>query len=77
MKHLRTLRLMHTRITDATIRALGPLEQLESLNVFATPVTLAALPPLAHLPKLTRIYVGETKISAKGVPQEIDKKLVF
>ena len=78
MKHLRALRLMHTRITDATVQTLGPLDQLESLSIFDTPVTSAALPAFSRLPKLHRIYAGATKISAnESMPQEIRDKLVF
>jgi hypothetical protein len=78
MKHLRSLRLMHTRITDTTVQALGSLNQLESLSIFGTPVTPAALPAITRLPKLRRIYAGATKLSADAtIPQEIRDKLVF
>jgi hypothetical protein len=78
MKHLRSLRLMHTRITDTTVQALAPLDQLESLSIFDTPVTSAALPAIARLPRLRHVYAGATKLSADAeMPLEIKNKLVF
>ena len=78
MRHLRVLRLMHTKITDVTVQSLGSLDQLESLSIFDTPVTSAALPAISHLPKLRHIYAGGTRISVDAsVPQEIRDKLVF
>lgn len=78
MKHLRVLRLMHTRIGDAGLQTLGALNELESLSIFGTPVTPRALPDLTRLPKLQHIYVGETAITPRTkVPREINHKLVF
>ncbi|HWG20125.1 MAG TPA: c-type cytochrome domain-containing protein [Terracidiphilus sp.] len=78
MKHLRTLRLMHTRITDATVLALGGLNELESLNVFGTEITPAALKTAEHLPKLRHLYAGETKITAnRPLPDALKGKVVF
>jgi len=78
MKHLRALRLMHTKIGDTTVQGLGSLDLLEALNIFETAVTPAALPTLARLPKLQHVYVGETKIvDSASVPQEIRQKLIF
>lgn len=76
MKRLRTLRLMHTRIGDLTVRSLTNLDQLESLSVFDTAVTSAALPALARLPKLQRLYVGQTAITATG-SNALKEKLLF
>ena len=76
MKRLRTLRLMHTRIGDLTVRSLTNLDQLESLSVFDTAVTPAALPALARLPKLQRLYVGQTAITATG-SHALKEKLLF
>ena len=76
MKRLRTLRLMHTRIGDLTVRSLTNLDQLESLSVFDTAVTPAALPALARLPKLQRLYVGQTAITATG-SNAVKEKLLF
>ena len=54
------------------------LDQLESLSIFDTLATPAALPTLARLPKLRRVYASGTRISAKGpMPQEIRDKVVF
>ena len=77
MKHLRVLRLMHTKITDTTVKTLAPLDQLEVLSVFDTAITPAAIPVLARLPKLHHIYAGETKLATSSVPQEIRDKFVF
>ena len=76
MKRLRTLRLMHTRIGDLTVRSLTNLDQLESLSVFDTAVTPAALPAWARLPKLQRLYVGQTAITATG-SHALKEKLLF
>ena len=65
MKRFRVLRLMRTKISDKTVHALSGLSQLESLNVFGTEVTSAALPDVGHLPKLQHFYAGETKIPAE------------
>jgi hypothetical protein len=78
MKHLRTLRMMRTRITDATVLALGGLRELESLNVFGTGITPAALKAAEHLPKLQHLYAGETKIAANGpMPDALKGKILF
>lgn len=78
MKHLRTLRLMHTRITDATILAAGGLNELDSLNVFGTGITPAALKTAEHLPKLRHLYAGETRITANHpLPDGLKGKVVF
>jgi len=78
MKHLRTLRLMHTWITDATVLALGGLSELESLNLFGTGITPVALKTAEHLPKLQHLYVGQTKISAnRALPDGLKGKVVF
>ncbi len=78
MKHLRVLRLAHTKITDATVLALAGLNQLESVSVFGTAVTPAALSILAQIPKLQHIYVGETKITVDAsIPDTAKSKVVF
>jgi hypothetical protein len=78
MKHLRTLRLMHTRVTDAAVLAVGGLDQLESLDIYGTAVTPACLKVVGQLPKLQHLYVGETKIPP-GIPESksMKGKLVF
>ena len=78
MKRLRVLRLTHTGIGDPTLEGLSVLDQLESLNVFGTRVTPAALPAIARLPRLAHCYVGETAIPAgSSVPKALTGRLVF
>jgi len=78
MKRLRVLRLIHTKITDVTLRALGGSERLESLSVFGTAVTAASLPIVARLPKLRCLYVGETTIRADAsIPDTLKNKVQF
>ena len=78
MKRLRVLRLMDTHLTDATLLRLDSLSQLESLNVYGTPVTSAALPTIARLPKLSHFYAGQTRIQqGTSVPENLVGKLVF
>jgi hypothetical protein len=69
---------MHTGITDRTVQGLGTLDQLESLNIFDTPVTPAVLPAIASLPKLAHLYAGQTAIpNGVVVPQALTGKIVF
>jgi hypothetical protein len=78
MKQLRVLRLMETRLTDTTLLRLESLNQLESLDVYGTPITPAVLPAIAKLPKLSHFYAGRTGIqSGKSVPEDLVGKLVF
>ncbi len=78
MKRLRVLRLTNTGITDATLQRLGALDQLESLNLFGTQVTSAALPAISKLPKLAHLYAGQTSISQGSVvPEGLAGKVVF
>jgi uncharacterized membrane protein/mono/diheme cytochrome c family protein len=78
MKRLRILRLTNTGISDATLVRLGAMDQLESLNLFGTNVTPAALPAISRLPKLARLYAGQTSIpQGTPVPQALAGKIVF
>jgi hypothetical protein len=78
MKRLRVLRLMNTRLTDATLLRLDSLNQLESLDVYGTAMTPAVLPTIAKLPKISHFYAGQTGIlPGKSVPQNLAGKLVF
>ena len=78
MKRLRVLRLMDTRLTDATFLHLETLNQLESLDVYGTPITPAVLPAIAKLTKLSHFYAGQTGIApGKSVPYNLVGKLVF
>ncbi|HTO02763.1 MAG TPA: c-type cytochrome domain-containing protein, partial [Opitutus sp.] len=63
MTSLRTLRLNGTNIGDATLLALAPLLQLESIALFRTAVTDVGARTLAQLPQLRRVYASETNIS--------------
>jgi len=78
MKRLRVLRLIDTRLTDATLLRLETLNQLESLDVYGSAMTPAVLPTVAKLPKLSHFYVGHTGIQpGKSVPESLVGKLVF
>ena len=78
MKHLRKLRLLHTKITDATVLALGGLNELESLNLFGTQVTSAALKTAEHMPNLQHLYAGETNIATNSpLPDALKNKVQF
>ena len=77
MKTLRVLRLMHARIGDGTVQAVTGLDQLESLNVFDTPVTPAVLPKVAAMPHLKHFYAGQTGISSASIPPALKDKVVF
>lgn len=78
MKQLRVLRITDTRLTDATLLRLEPLNQLESLDVYGTPITATVLPSIAKLPKLAHFYAGQTGIQpGKSVPGILADKIVF
>jgi len=78
MKRVRVLRLMDTHLTDATFLHLETLNQLESLDVYGTPITPAVLPAIAKLPKLSHFYAGQTGIvPGKSIPDNLAGKLVF
>ena len=78
MKRLRVLRLMDTHLTDATLLRLDSLNELESLNVYGTPMTAAVLPTIAKFPKLSHVYAGQTGIvPGKSVPESLVGKVVF
>lgn len=78
MKRLHVLRFMDTHLTDSTLLRLETLNQLESLNVYGTPVTPAVLPTIAKLPKLSHFYAGQTGIvPGKAVPENLVSKVVF
>jgi hypothetical protein len=78
MKRLHVLRLMDTHLTDNTFLRLHTLNELESLNVYGTPVTPAVLPTIAKLPKLSHFYAGQTGIvPGKALPENLVSKVVF
>jgi hypothetical protein len=60
------------------VQSLTTLEQLESLSVFHTEITAAAMPALARLPKLRHLYVGETPMaSIKTLPEDLKGKVIL
>jgi hypothetical protein len=78
MKRLRVLRVVDTRLTDATLMRLESLNQLESLDVYGTAITPTVLPTIAKLPKLSHFYAGQTGIQpGKSVPEVLVGKVVF
>ncbi len=78
MMHVRVLRLVKTGITDATILGLDQFDRLESLDLYGTAVTPASLKVAEHLPKLRRLYAGETKIPPDTLaPDALKGKLSF
>jgi len=78
MKHVRTLRLMHTKISDSTLQAIRSLDQLETVSLFGTNITPTGLANLTQLHKLQRIYAGGQKVAATSpVPAELKDMLVF
>ena len=78
MKHLRSLRLMHTRISDTTLHSLGSLDKLEVLSIFDTAVTPSGLQELLRLPKLRRVYASDKMMSlASSLPPDLKSKVVF
>ena len=78
MKGLRVLRIADTRLTNGTLLRLESLNQLESLDVYDTPITATVLPTIAKLPKLAHFYAGQTGIRpGKSVPGNLADKIVF
>jgi len=78
MKRLRVLRVINTRLTDATLLRLDTLSQVESLDFYGTHITAAALPTIARLPKLSHFYTGQTGIRpGQPMPEGLTGKLIF
>ena len=78
MKHLRVLRLMRTKITDATVQALGGLDQLESLDLFGTAVTPAALAGRSCICQSYGTFMREKpKFRRRSCPEAVRGKLTF
>lgn len=69
---------MNDGVTDTTVEALPSLRELESLNLFHTAISAAALQAISGLPRLQRVYVHETKISADtSIPLLLKDKVSF
>lgn len=78
MKNLRSLRLMHTRVSDTTLHGLSSLDHLEVLSIFDTGVTPAGVQDLLRLPKLRRVYASDKMNAlAASLPLDLKSKLVF
>lgn len=78
MKRLRVLRIVDTQLTDAALSHIDGLNQLESLDVYGSPITPAVLPMITKLPKLSRFYAGQTGIRpSNAVPRALAGKIVF
>ncbi len=78
MKHARVLRLVNTKISDATVNSLGGLDRLQSLDLYGTAVTAACLKTAESLPSLRHLYAGATKIPENpSVSDAMKSKLLF
>jgi hypothetical protein len=69
VKHLRGLKqlaLINTSITDAGLQGLAGLGDLEVLNLTGSPITDESLATFLTFPKLQRVVIYRTKITADG-----------
>jgi hypothetical protein len=66
-RQLAGLSLAGTAVTDAGLRRLGELTELETLVLDGTQVTDACLPHLSGLSKLRHLDLRGTRISADGI----------
>lgn len=67
-RSLTSLGLSRTQIVDDDIRELVDLP-LESLNLYNTPITDAALPYLEKMPKLRNVHLCGTQVTTKAASQ--------
>ena len=67
LKHLETLSLGHTDITDKGAVVLGRLSSLKYLHVRGTRITGAALESLARLPRLESLDLSGVVLDAEGL----------
>ena len=78
LRSLRVLKLANAAVGDSFVAALASLQQLESLNIYDTSVTPAAMSGFGRLHAIRRIYVASTKIPADTpCPESIRGKLIF
>jgi hypothetical protein len=63
MKQLRKLGLFNTKVTDAGIKELVALPDLEELDLGLTAVTKACVPDLAKMKKLKSLNLNLSKVS--------------
>lgn len=66
LKHLQRLHLEKSNVDAAGLAHLAGNRHLEYLNLYATPVGDDALPTLASLPSLTRLFLWDAKASYDG-----------
>ena len=69
MPHLRRIDLGETGIDGSGFEHIDHLKFVESLNLYGTKVNDDAIPYLAKLQSLQRLYVWKSKISPKGVSE--------
>ncbi len=67
LPNLTRLRLEQNPITDAGVKFLEGLKNLESLNLYGTEISDAALASIAKMPSLKRVYFWQTGVTAEGV----------
>jgi|GEM_PF-3310439 len=72
IRHLRSLMLPGTKVTDAGLNALVPHETLETLSMANTAVTDAGMQSIGKLKKLKVLDLSKCKISDKGISALFD-----
>jgi hypothetical protein len=72
IRHLRSLMLPGTKVTDAGLNALVPHETLETLSLANTAVTDAGMQSIGKLKKLEVLDLSKCKISDKGISALFD-----
>jgi uncharacterized membrane protein len=73
--NLRAVDLAHTAVTSAGVPVLARLSRLESLNLTATVVDDAGVAVLRHKQTLKRLYLFETKCTARSELESRDERL--
>ena len=73
--NLRAVDLAHTAVTSAGVPVLARLSRLESLNLTATVVDDAGVAALRHKQTLKRLYLFETKCTARSELESRDERL--
>ena len=65
-KPIVSVHLSFTQVTDAGLKDLAGLKQLQTLDLFGTQVTDAGLKHLAGLKRLRTLVLGSTQVTGKG-----------
>jgi hypothetical protein len=65
-KHIKTLGLDDTKVTDACLPALARLERLETLWLDNCAITDAAIPHFKRFTRLKKLHVQNTRLSPQG-----------